>query len=95
MFFGGLLSSDTEAPGPNEATLLNANRSIIDFESSDWNFPTIDNFEGRRDEPKGRLFEVQRNTFMWKTTSEASFHHLQMVRGSMRDCCVAQQTISW
>jgi hypothetical protein len=38
-FFLGLLSSDTEAPGPNEANLLNGNRLMIDFESSDKNHP--------------------------------------------------------
>ena len=35
--FLGLLSSDTEAPGPNEATLLNGNRLMIDFMSKDKN----------------------------------------------------------
>ena len=49
----GLLLSDTEDPGPNETIPLNRNRLMIDFESDDKNRPTIDDFEGRRNEPKG------------------------------------------
>ena len=92
--FLGLFSSDTEAPGPTGEIFLNGNRLMIDFESSDKNRSTIDDFEGPRNEPKGRLFEVQKKTFMWKTALETSFHELQMVRSPMRDCCFAQQTVS-
>ena len=50
--------------------------------------------EGRRDAPKERLFMVQRETLLWKTALETSLHKLQMVRSSMRERCIAQQTIS-
>ena len=64
------------------------------FKSNDKNRPTIDDSEGPRDEPKGRLFEVQREALLWKTALETSLHKLQMVRSSMRDRCIAQQKIS-
>ena len=37
---------------------------------------------------------VQREALLWKTALDTSLHKLQMARGSMRDYCIAQQTIS-
>ena len=75
--FLGLLLSDTGVPGPTGAILLNGNRLMIGFESKDKNDPRSTISEGPRDEPKGRLFEVQRENFLWKTALETSFHHLK------------------
>ena len=37
---------------------------------------------------------VQRETLLWETALETSLHKLQMVRGSMRGRCIAQQAVS-